>query len=69
MATMGFIYETGNDINQTANTYNISNCNTVLIKTCKSKHKELRLALLKTLFTFIIVNRVIIFTLLPKILQ
>ncbi len=59
----------GNNIDQTANTYNLNACNEALIKTSKAKPKQLRLALLKHLLVFIVVNRVIIFKMLPKILQ
>jgi len=59
----------GNNIDQTDNTYNLNASNEALIKTSKAKPKQLRLALLKHLLVFIIVNRVIIFKMLPKILQ
>jgi hypothetical protein len=59
----------GSDIDQTANTYNLNACNKSMIKTSKSKLKQLRLAELKHLFIFIIVHRVLIFNMLPKILQ
>ncbi len=36
----------GNDIEQTANTYNPNVCNKVLIKICRAKLKQFRLALL-----------------------
>ncbi len=55
-----------NDIDQTANTYNLNACNKVLIKTSKAKLKQLRLTLLKHLLILIIVNRVIIFRMVQK---
>jgi hypothetical protein len=44
-------------------------CNKALIKTNNAKLKRLRLALLKQLLIFIIISRVIIFNVLPKIIQ
>jgi hypothetical protein len=60
----------GNDIEQTANTYNLNVCNKVLIKTSKpNKLKQLGLALLKQILIFVIVSRADIFNMLQKILQ
>ncbi len=59
----------GNNIDQTAHTYNINSCIEALIKTSKAKLKQLILALLKHLLIFIIVYRLIIFKMLPKILE
>ncbi len=59
----------GNDIEQIANTYKLNACYEALIKTIKATSKQLRLALLKHLLIFIIVNQLIIFKMLPKIFQ
>ncbi len=59
----------GDDIDQTAKTYNLNAFNNALIKTSKAKLKQLRLALFKKkLLIFNIVNWVIIFTS-QKVLQ
>ncbi len=57
----------GNGIEQTANTYNLNGCNKAAIKTSKARLKQLKLAWLKHLLIFTLVNRVFIFKMLPKI--
>jgi hypothetical protein len=57
----------GNDIEQTANTYNLNTFNKVLIKTSKAKLKQLRLALLRHILIYIFVNGAIMLHMLPKI--
>jgi hypothetical protein len=51
------------------NNYNLNAYNKALSKTSKSKLEQLQLALLNHLLRFIIVNRVIIFNMLPKYLS
>ncbi len=59
----------GNNIHPTANTNNLSAGNKALIKTSKAKLKQLRLTLLKQVLIVIIVNWIIIYNVLPKLLQ
>ncbi len=58
----------GNDIEQTANTYDQNTCKEALIKCAKAKLRQLKLALLKHLLISIIINRLNFFETL-KILQ
>ena len=57
----------GNDIDQTAKTYNLNAFNKALIKTSKAKLKQLSRLYCKNLLIFVIVNQVIIFNMLQKI--
>ncbi len=57
-----------NDIEQTENTYKLNASNKYLIKTIKAIHEPLRLALLKQLLIITVVNWVIIFNVLQKLL-
>ncbi len=54
---------------KTANTNTVKACSEALIKTSKTKLKQLKLALLKHLLIFFIVVRVMNFNMLPKIPQ
>ncbi len=64
-----FAILSGNNIDQTAHAYNLNTCNKALIKNRRVELKQLRLGRLKHLLIFIIVNLVIIFNMLPKLLQ
>jgi hypothetical protein len=66
LKNLAFVIVLGNNIEQTTSAYYLNAYNEVLIKLAQAKHKQTSLALLKHLLIFIVVNRVIIFKMLPK---